>query len=91
VGMALIALGVFSRSSSPKRAVAFVLIAVCLGAQIPASVAISLSQGELGSVAITDALIDTAVAVLAFSIVPVSVMSRRLFERPAGSAVVRAA
>jgi hypothetical protein len=91
VGMALIGLGVFSRSSSPKRAVAFVLIAVCLGAQIPASVAISLGQGELGSFAITDALIDTAVAVLAFNIAPLSVVSRRMFERPAGSAVVRAA
>jgi hypothetical protein len=91
VGMALIALGVFSRSSSPKRAVAFVLIAVCLGAQIPASLAVSLGQGEIDSVAISDALIDIAVAVLAFSIAPLSGASRRLFERPGGSAVVPAA
>ncbi len=88
VGMALLALGVFSKSSSPKRAVAFVLIAVSLGAQIPASLAVSLSQGEVGSVAITDAMIDIAVAILAFSIAPLSVVSRRLFERPADHAVV---
>ena len=91
VGMALIGFGVFSQSSSPKRAVAFVLIAVSLGAQIPASLAVSLGQGEVGSVAITDALIDIAVAVLAFSIAPLSVVSRRLFDRPADDAVVHPA
>lgn len=91
VGMALIGFGVFSQSSSPKRAVAFVLIAISLGAQIPASFAVSLAMGEVGPVAITDALIDIAVAVLAFSIAPLSVVSRRLFERPAGDAVVHTA
>lgn len=91
VGMALIALGVFSQSSSPKRAVAFVLIGVSLGAQIPASLAVSLGQGEVGPVAITDALIDIAVSVLAFSIAPLSMVSRRVFERPEGHAVVRTA
>ena len=91
VGMALIALGVFSQSSSPKRAVAFVLVAVSLGAQIPGSLAVALGQGEVGSVAITDALVDIAVAVLAFSIAPLSVVSRRLFERPPGDAAVPAA
>lgn len=89
--MALIALGVFSQSSSPKRAVAFVLIAISLGAQIPASLAVSLGQGEVGSVAITDALIDIAVAVFAFSIAPLSVVSRRLFERAADDAAVHTA
>jgi hypothetical protein len=81
VGAALLALGIFSQSSSWMRASAFVLIAVALGAQIPASLAISLSQGFVGPVAFVDALVDVAVALLAFSIAPLSTVSRRLFER----------
>ena len=91
VGIALIAFGVFSQSSSPKRAVALLLIAVSLGAQIPASLAVTIGQGEFGPVAITDAFVDIAVALLAFSIAPLSVVSRGFLERPADDGVVRAA
>ncbi|MGH2640744.1 MAG: hypothetical protein ACRDGO_03485 [Actinomycetota bacterium] len=90
VGAALLALGILSRSSSWQRASAFLLIAVSLGAQIPAAFAVSLSQGSVGPIAIADASVDIAVAVLAFSIAPLTPMVRRLLARNAGSAPARA-
>jgi hypothetical protein len=71
--------------------VAFVLIAVALGAQIPASLANSLSQGYLGPVAVLDAAVDIGVAVLAFSIAPLSALSRRLLRQPGQPAPIQTA
>jgi len=87
VGAALLALGIFSRSSSWQRASAFLLIAVSLGAQIPASLAVSLSQGVVGPIATADAFLDITVAALAFSIAPLTPISRRLHVRHAGAPV----
>jgi hypothetical protein len=87
VGVALLALGLGSQSSSWRRAVAFVLIAVALGAQVPASLANALAQGRLGPVAFVDATVDIGVSLLAFGIAPLSAVSRRVLgssaRRPA--------
>ena len=90
VGATVLALGIFSQSSSWQRASAFLLIAVSLGAQIPASLAVSLSQGAVGPIATADASVDIAVAVLAFSIAPMTPIVRRLLARHGGGAPVHA-
>jgi hypothetical protein len=90
VGVALLAFGVLSQSSTWWRASAFVLMAFSLGAQIPSSFAISLGQGTIGSVAFVDALVDIAVGVLAFTIAPLSTVTRRMFERPVTGPAVHA-
>lgn len=72
VGLALLALGHLSQSASWRRAVSFVVVALALGAQVPASFVISMSQGLAGPTAWVDASMDVVVAVLAFGIVPMT-------------------
>jgi len=79
VAAALLALGILSRSTSWRRAVVFIGLAVALGSQIPASFAIALSQRLTGPVAWVDASMDVLIALLAFSIAPLARMSQRLF------------
>ena len=81
VGVALLVLGVLSQSSSWLRALSFVAIAIVLGAQIPASLANAISQGDLGVVAIRDASMEIVVACLCFSIAALSRAWSRLLSR----------
>jgi hypothetical protein len=90
VGLALLALGHLSQSASWRRAVAFVIVALALGAQVPASFVMSLSQGLAGPTAWVDATLDVVVAVLAFGIVPMTQVWERLLKRRAPRVVVEA-
>jgi hypothetical protein len=83
VGLALLALGHWSQSASLRRAAAFVIVAVALGAQVPASFAISMSQGLAGPTAWVDASMDVVVALLAFGIAPMTRVWERLLKRKA--------
>jgi hypothetical protein len=81
VGLALLALGHLSQSASWRRAVAFVIVAIALGAQVPASFVIAMSQDMAGPTAWVDASMDVVVAVLAFGIVPMAQAWGRLLKR----------
>ena len=70
--LTLLAFGVCSQSSSPPRALIFLVVAVALGADIPGSFAWSAAQGDIGSVAVRDGTVDIAIALLAFSIAPLA-------------------
>jgi hypothetical protein len=83
VGLALLALGYLSESASWHRAVAFVIVALALGAQVPASFVISASQGLAGPIAWVDASMDVALALLAFGIIPMTRVWVRLLNRSA--------
>jgi hypothetical protein len=83
VGLASLALGHWSQSASWSRATAFVLVAVALGAQVPASFAMSASQDLAGPTAWVDASMDVVVALLAFGIVPMTQVWGRLLKRHA--------
>jgi hypothetical protein len=69
--LAIFAFGICSRSRSWMRAVTFVAIAACLGAALPASAALALAQGQLGWAG-RDATVDLAIALLSYSIAPLS-------------------
>jgi hypothetical protein len=88
VGMALLAFGTCSQSSSWRRAAAFVVIALALGAQVPASFASAVSQGNLGPVAIRDASMEFVVACLCFAIAPLCLAWDQLLARRADHRVV---
>jgi hypothetical protein len=79
VGLALLALGYLSQSASWRRAVVFVMVALVLGAQVPASFAIT--QGLAGPTAWVDSPVDVLIAVLAFGIVPATRVWVRLLKR----------
>lgn len=74
VGIALLSFGVLSQSASWRRAAAFIAVALCLGAQVAASFATGISQGYpgFGFVAFKDASLEVVVALLAYSIAPLS-------------------
>jgi hypothetical protein len=88
VGLALLALSHLSQSASWHRAVAFVIVALALGAQVPASFVISASQGLAGPTAWMDASMDVALALLAFGIIPMTRVWVRLLNRGAPGVVV---
>jgi hypothetical protein len=88
VGMAMLAFGTCSQSSSWRRAAAFVVIALALGAQVPASFASAISQGNLGPVAIRDASMELVVACLCFAIAPLSRAWDQLLARRTDHRVV---
>jgi hypothetical protein len=90
VGLALLALGHLSQSASWRRAVAFVVVALALGVQVPASFVIAMSQGLAGPTAWVDASMDVVVAVLAFGIVPMTQAWGRLLKRRAPRVVTEA-
>jgi hypothetical protein len=90
VGLALLALGHLSQSASWRRAAAFVVIALALGTQVPASFVIAMSQGLAGSTAWVDASMDVVVAVLAFGMVPMTHAWERLLQRRAPRVVAEA-
>jgi hypothetical protein len=81
VAVAVLTSGTLSRSTSWRRAFVFIGLAVALGSQIPASLAIALSQRLTGPVAWIDASMDVAIALLAFSIAPLARPSQRIFAR----------
>jgi hypothetical protein len=91
VAAALLALGTLSQSTSWRRAVVFVALAVALGSQIPASLANALSQRLTGPVAWVDASMDIAIALLAFSIAPLARVSRRMFASQSRRAIADSA
>lgn len=90
VGLALLALGLLSQSASWRRALAFVMVALALGPQVPASFVIAMSQGLAGSTAWIDASMDVVVAVLAFGIAPMTLAWGRLVKREAPQAIAEA-
>jgi hypothetical protein len=90
VGLALLALGHWSQSASWRRAAAFVVVAVALGAQVPASFAISASQDLAGPTAWVDASMDVVVSLLAFGIVPMTSVWGRLLNGSAPREVAEA-
>jgi hypothetical protein len=83
VGVALLALGLLSQSASWRRALAYVIVALALGAQVPASFATSMSQGLAGPTAWVDSSMDVVVALLAFGIVPMTQAWGLLLKRRA--------
>ena len=85
VGAAMLAFGFCSQSLSWRRAAAFVAIALTLGADVTGSFANSVSQGIFGGLAIVDSSMDVVVALLAYSIAPVTVYWSRLLRRRASS------
>jgi hypothetical protein len=91
VGVALLALGIFSQSTSWRRAVLFVVIALALGSQVPSSMATAFSQHLTGPVAWVDASLDVAIALLAFSIAPLARVTRNILHRRATSPVADSA
>lgn len=91
VGAALLAFGAFSQSTSWRRAVVFIGLAVALGSQIPASFAVALSQRLTGPVAWVDASMDIVIALLAFSIAPLARLSQRLLASRSGRAIANSA
>jgi hypothetical protein len=60
-----------------------VIVALALGAQVPASFVISASQGLAGPTAWVDASMDVAIALLAFGIIPMTRVWVRLLNRGA--------
>lgn len=81
--LAMLAFGILSQSWSWRRAAAFLGIALSLGATLPASLAMSLSHGNVvGSAAIGDSYVDLGIALLAFSIAPLASVWARVFGRP---------
>ena len=90
VGLALLALGHWSQSGSWRRAVAFVIVAIALGAQVPASFVIAMSQDMAGPTAWVDTSMDVVVALLAFGIVPMTQAWGRLLKRRVPQVVAEA-
>lgn len=88
VGVALLTFGTCSQSSSWRRAAAFVVIAMALGAQVPASFANAASQGFLGPIAFRDSSVEVVVACLCFAIAPLSRAWGQLLARRAEHAIV---
>jgi hypothetical protein len=82
--LAMLAFGILSQSWSGRRAAVFVAIALSLGGDLPGSLAMSLSQGSLGSVAIRDGSVDFVIALLAFSIAPLAHAWARVLGRRSG-------
>jgi hypothetical protein len=83
VGLALLAFGHLSSSASWRRLIVFVIAALALGAQVPASFAMAMSQDMAGPTAWVDASMDVVVAVLAFGIVSMTEAWGRLLKRRA--------
>lgn len=78
--LAMLAFGICSQSWSWRRAAVFVAIALSLGADLPGSLAMSLSQGQLGSMGLRDGMVDFWIA-LAFSIAPLASVWARVFRQ----------
>lgn len=82
VGFALLAFGVCSQSASWRRALTFFAVAIALGAQVPGSFATSAAQGDFfGGLAVVDASMEVVVALLAFSIAPLTTAWRYVLRR----------
>lgn len=80
--LAMLAFGICSQSWSWRRAAVFVAIALSLGADLPGSLAMSLSQGHLESIGLRDGTVDFGIALLAFSIAPLASVWARVFGQP---------